>query len=321
MPSATKSPTLTFTPLHPTFGALVEGMQWELPTPQVLLDQVTAGAQKYGVLVFRNANLNNETHTAFSRQLGELEDVKAHIKAGRKMRFPEQPEIFDVANLDENGKLLTEEEDAVRKAGNKGNMLWHADMAYNPQRVSYSLLRAVEIPPPGTGGETEYLDSRTAYEDMPQDKKDKISGVITNNSLFHNRKLAAPEFFGDLEPLDSPMARHHLVQRHEGSGRMNLYVTSYAHHFDDQTLEQSKSLIDELIDYVSQDKYKLSVPYENNGDLVMWDNRAVLHRATPMGTYDGRHRRDMRRTSVKDDSPTAWGENGVGCSWQAGLAK
>lgn len=307
--------------MHPTFGAVVEGMNWELPTPQSLLDEVTAGAQKYGVLVFRNANLDNAQHIAFTRQLGDLEDVSAHIKAGRKMRFPEQPEIFDVANLDENGKLLTEAEDKVRKAGNKGNMLWHADMAYNPQRVSYSLLRAVELPPPGSGGETEYLDSRTAYEDLPAERKERLETLIANNSLFHNRKLAAPDVFGELEPLDQPMARHRLIQTHEGSGRKNLYITSYAHHFDGETLEQSKPLIDELINYVSQDKYKLAVPYENNGDLVFWDNRAVLHRATPMGSYDGRHRRDMRRTSVKDDSPTAWGENGVGCSWQAGLSK
>lgn len=321
MPSANQPAALTFTPLHPTFGADVQGMQWDLPTPKSLLEQIEQAAQKYGVIVFRDANLDNERHIAFSRQLGDLEDVKAHIKAGRKMRFPEQPEIFDVANLDENGKLLTEEEDAIRKAGNKGNMLWHADMAYNPQRVSYSMLRAVEIPPPGTGGETEYLDSRTAYEELPQETKDKIAPLVANNSLFHNRRLAAPEFFGDIEPLDQPMARHRLVQRHEGSGRMNLYVTSYAHHFDGQSLDESRPLINELLEHVSQDKYKLAVKYENNGDLVMWDNRAVLHRATPMGTYDGRYRRDMRRTSVKDNSSTAWGENGVGCTWQAGLSK
>lgn len=298
-------------------------MDWTLPTPPKLLDEVAAGAQKYGVIVFRNTPLDNDSHIAFTRQFGELEDVKAHIKAGRKMRFPEQPEIFDVANLDENGKLLTDEEDAVRKAGNKGNMLWHADMAYNPQRVSFSLLRAVEIPPPGTGGETEYLDSRTAYADLPEEKKEQIKDLVANNSLFHNRRLAAPEFFGDIEPLDQPMARHRLVQRHEPTGRMNLYVTSYAHHFDGQTLEESRPLVNELLDHVSQEKYKLAVPYEQNGDLVMWDNTAVLHRATPTGTgsYDGRYRRDMRRTSVKDQSPTAWGENGVGCSWQAGLSK
>ncbi|KAH7141871.1 hypothetical protein EDB81DRAFT_653944 [Dactylonectria macrodidyma] len=320
MPSAIKRSSLSFKPLHSIFGAAVEGMKWEVPVSQETIDEVLQAVHKYGVLVFRHANLDNEQHIAFSRQLGELDDVKAHIRAGRAMRFPDQPEIFDVSNLDEKGNVLTDV-DPVRKGANQGNTLWHADMAYNPQRCSYSLLRAVELPPSGTGGETQYLDSRTAYEDMPQEMKNRIDKLVTNNSLMHNRKLAAPDIFKDVEPLDSPMSRHRLVQFHEFSGRNNLYVTTYAHHFDGQTMEESKPLLEELLAWVSQPKYMLTVPYENNGDLVMWDNRAVLHRATSTGSYDGKYRRDMRRTTVKDVGKFGWGENGVGCSWQAGLSK
>ncbi|KAH7010390.1 hypothetical protein EDB80DRAFT_572915 [Ilyonectria destructans] len=317
---STATSNLEFIPLHATFGASVEGMTWNLPTPPELLDEVMNGVHKYGVLVFRKANLDNSQHIAFSRQLGELDDVKAHMKAGRAMRFPDQPEIFDVSNLDEHDRVVTDA-DPVRKGNNKGNTLWHADMAYNPQRCAYSLLRAVELPPRGTGGETEYLDSRTAYDDMPQDMKERVNKLITNNSLFHNRKLAAPDVFESIEPLDYPMSRHRLVQLHEGSGRNNIYVTTYAHHFDDSTMEKSKPLLEKLLAWVSQPKYKLAVKYEKDGDLVMWDNRAVLHRATETGTYDGKYRRDMRRTTVKDGGKFGWGENGVGCSWQAGLTK
>ncbi|KAF4847369.1 Alpha-ketoglutarate-dependent 2,4-dichlorophenoxyacetate dioxygenase [Colletotrichum siamense] len=320
MPSATSQPALSFTPLHPTFGASVEGMKWEAPVPQHVTAEILDGVHKYGVLVFRKANLDNEQHIEFSRQFGELDDVKAHIRAGRAMRFPHQPEIFDVSNLDEKGNVLTDVEPA-RLGANKGNLLWHADMAYNPQRCSYSLLRAVELPPKGTGGETQYLDSRTAYEDMPEQLRAKIDDLITNNSLMHNRKLAAPDIFKDVEPLDMPMSRHRLVQLHEDSGRKNLYVTTYAHHFDGVTMEESKPLLDELLAWVSQPKYMLTVSWENDGDLVMWDNRAVLHRATATGSYGGKHRRDMRRTTVKDGGNFGWGENGVGCSWQAGLSK
>ncbi|KAM5342250.1 hypothetical protein ACJ41O_013216 [Fusarium nematophilum] len=320
MPSAIKGNNLSFKPLHPTFGAAVEGMKWEVPVSQETIDEILEAVHKYGVLVFRHANLDNEQHIAFSRQLGDLDDVKAHIRAGRAMRFPDQPEIFDVSNLDEKGNVLTDV-DPVRKGANKGNTLWHADMAYNPQRCSYSLLRAVELPPSGTGGETQYLDSRTAYEDMPQEMKTKIDNLVTNNSLMHNRKLAAPDIFNHVEPLDSPMSRHRLVQFHEFSGRNNLYVTTYAHHFDGETMEESKPLLEELLAWVSQPKYVLTVPYENDGDLVIWDNRAVLHRATSTGSYDGKYRRDMRRTTVKDAGKFGWGENGVGCSWQAGLSK
>lgn len=319
MPSATGQSTLAFTPLHQTFGALVEGMQWDTSIPQATIDEICNAVHQYGVLVFRHANLDNKQHIDFSRRFGELDDVKAHIKAGRVMRFPDQPEIFDVSNLDKKGNILTNV-DRVRVASNKGNCLWHADMAYNPQRCAYSLLRAVELPPSGTGGETLYLDSRTAYEDLPEDMKIRIDRLITNNSLFHNRKLAAPDVFAAVEPLDSPMSRHKLVQVHEESGRKNVYVTTYAHHFDGQSMEESKPLLEELLQWVSQPKYMLTVKYKNNGDLVMWDNRAVLHRATASGTYGGKHKRDMRRTTVKDAGTNGWGENGVGCSWQAGLS-
>ncbi|OAL44226.1 Clavaminate synthase-like protein [Pyrenochaeta sp. DS3sAY3a] len=321
MPSATLPPTdLSFRQLHKTFGAEVEGMKWGPNIDQRVIDEITEAVTKYGVLVFRRANLDNETHIEFSRRFGELDDVKAHIKAGRAMRFPHQPEIFDVSNLDEHGAVLTDV-DPARRAANKGNTLWHADMAYNPQRCSYSLLRAVELPPKGMGGETEYLDTRTAYEDLPEEIKAKCKDLVTNCSLMHNRKLAAPEYFADIEPLDAPMSRHSLVQEHDYTGRKTLYITTYCHHFDGMTMEESKPLIDELLAWVSQPKYLLSVPYDNDGDLVMWDNRAVLHRATSGGRYDGKHKRDMRRTTVKDAGKSGWGLNGVGCTWQAGLSK
>ena len=133
--------------------------------------------------------------------------------------------------------------DPGRKEGAKGNHLWHSDMAFNPRRAKYSIIRAVELPPKGTGGETQYLDSRQAYADLDDKTKEEIEPLIINNSLFHNRKLAAPEFFAKVEPLDSNMARHRLVVPHDGDGRKNLYITTYGHHFDGETLEESKPLM------------------------------------------------------------------------------
>ena len=317
MPAA-ESSFISCTPLHPTFAAEVKGVDFSKPVDPSVIEEIRKAADKYGVLVFREANLSNQQHIAFSRQLGELDDVKVHVKAGRPMRFPDEPEIFDVSNLDEKGNVVTDA-DPGRKGASKGNCLWHADMAFNPRRAAFSLIRAVELPPKGTGGETQYLDSRTAYDDLPQETKDEIKDLITNNSLFHNRKLAAPDVFKNVEPLDSPMSRHRLVVPHEGSGRKNLYVTTYAHHFDGQTMEESKPLLEGLLAHVSQEKYKVEINYENNGDMILWDNRGVLHRATEGGSYEGKYKRDMRRTTVKDYGKYAWGENEVGTAWQAGL--
>ncbi|KAK4499758.1 hypothetical protein PRZ48_007944 [Zasmidium cellare] len=315
-------PTLTFKSLHPTFGAAVEGVDFSKPVTKDVLEEIKKGADRYGVLVFRGAHLNNESHIEFSKSLGDpnLYDVSAHIKAGRKMRFPEQPEIFDVSNVDDKGNIVTDA-DPARKEGNKGNFLWHADMVYNPRRALYSLLRAVSLPPAGTGGETQYLDSRTAYDELPQDLKDEIEPLITNNSLMHNRKLGSPEFFKHIEPLDQPMARYKLVAPHEGSGRKNLYMTTYAHHLDGKTWEESQVLFDKLWDHLTQEKYILTIYWDNDGDMVMWDNTAVLHRATSTGSYGEKYVRDMRRTTTKDSSAYSWGENDPNDPWEAGISQ
>ena len=318
MPSRIQDPTLSFKRLHPTFAVEVEGIDWSKPLPQSQIDEIVEAINREGVLIFRNANLDNDQHIDFSRQLGELDDVRVHMRAGRTFRFMDKPEIFDVSNLDNNNEIVTDA-DPGRKETSKGNLLWHADMVFNPQRALYSIIRAVELPPLGTGGETQYLDARTAYDDLSPEMKEKIEPLITNNSLFHNRKLAAPEFFKDVEPLDSPMSRHRLVVPHEGSGRKMLLVTTYAHHFDGETMEESKPLLDELMAHATQDKYVCTVKYENNGDMVMWDNTAVMHRATDTSRFAGKYRRDMRRTTVKDTGKYGWGENEIGTEWQAGL--
>lgn len=100
-PSRVDEATLKLRPLHSTFVAEVEGIDWtKVPLPDSQIREIEQAADKYGVLVFRNAHLNNEQHIEFSSQLGELDDVKVHIRAGRTFRFPDQPEIFDVSNLD-----------------------------------------------------------------------------------------------------------------------------------------------------------------------------------------------------------------------------
>ncbi|KAJ1325341.1 alpha-ketoglutarate-dependent 2,4-dichlorophenoxyacetate dioxygenase [Microdochium nivale] len=319
MPSALLAPALSLLPLHRTFGAEVQGMQWKDPIPESVIQEIKAAVHKYGVLIFRNAKLDNDQHIRFSRHFGDLDDVKAHTKAGRVQRFPDQPEIFDLSNLDEHGNLLTNP-NSMRVAAAKGNYLWHADMAYNPRRCSYSILRSVQLPPKGTGGETEFLDTRTAFADLPQEKQAELEALVTNNSLYHQRKLAAPKEFANVQPLAFPMSRHRLVSLHEQSGRKNLYVTTYAHHFDGKSMEESQPLIEELLAWISKPKYKLAVTWENDGDLLMWDNRAVIHRATVGGSYGMTHKRDMRRTTVRDSGMSAYGENGVGACWQAGMS-
>ncbi|GAD93945.1 conserved hypothetical protein [Paecilomyces variotii No. 5] len=310
MPGITAQPSLKLInvkELHPTFGAEISGIDFSKPVDDDVFQEVLAAITKYGVCVFRQAGLDDERHVEFARKFGELDDVTPYIAGGRAHRLP-YFELFDVGNIDLDGSIFAI--DNVRRDWNKGNSLFHVDSSFNPRRAGYSLLRAHELPPKGTGGNTEYADTRTAFEELPEDLKAELlsNDYIAAHSLWHSRKVAAPETFKDINPDDYPYSRHKLVQIHEPSGRMNLYVAAHVHHIEGLPDEKSKELFNKLYEHCKQPKYVLSVEWEKDGDLILWDNTCVMHRATG-GSFEGKFKRDMRRATVHDGSSTAWGFN------------
>ena len=143
------------------------------------------------VLVFRRAQLDDARHVAFAAQLGELDDSTPYFKAGRKHRLAPYTELFDLSNLDDDGNRVST--DSLRYQLGLGNGLFHVDSALNPRRAGYSILRTHRLPPKGTGGATAFADSRTAYADLDNATIEKINNYVVNNSLWHSRRLAAPE--------------------------------------------------------------------------------------------------------------------------------
>ncbi|KAH9866569.1 hypothetical protein J1614_008259 [Plenodomus biglobosus] len=251
--------------------------------------------------------MDDTAHVEFSRKLGELDDIRPYMTSGRKLRY-QYYELFDAGNIDDDGNII---DPASPKAQyQKGNSLWHVDSSFNPRRSSYSLLRAHELPPRAHNASTDFADSRSAFTDLPYPLKQALleNDYAAAHSLAHSRKLAAPDFFADITLTPSAMNVHRIAQLHEPSGRMNLYIAAHAHHVVGLEEGASKELLEELMRHVTQDKYTVSVVWKGVGDLVIWDNTAVLHRAGE-GSYAGRFRRDLRRTTVHDASSTAWGLN------------
>ncbi|KAK3321481.1 alpha-ketoglutarate-dependent 2,4-dichlorophenoxyacetate dioxygenase [Cercophora scortea] len=303
--------TITVKELHPTFGAEVSGVDFENSTDEQF-DEIVAAMAKYGFCVFRSTPLTDATHVSFSRRFGSLDNIARFLTPGRALRY-EHLELFDASNLDTSGAILPA--NSPRAHSSRGNRLFHTDSSFNPRRASFSLLRAVELPPPETGGNTDFADSRTAWDRLPDDMKaellrDDWTGAF---SMAHSRKLGSPEFFADMDPVEAaPMARHKIVQVHEASGRVGLYVGAHLHHLEGEGMsaERSKALVEFLNAWCQRKEFVVSVKWEREGDLVIWDNRAVLHRAGEW-SGDGVFRRDMRRTTVHDDGERAWGENVV----------
>ncbi|ORY04483.1 alpha-ketoglutarate-dependent 2,4-dichlorophenoxyacetate dioxygenase [Clohesyomyces aquaticus] len=262
--------------------------------------------------------MDDTAHVEFSRRLGDLDDIRPYMTAGRKMRYAYY-ELFDAGNVDEEGKVI--DPNSPKAQFIQGNALFHVDSSFNPRRASFSLLRAYELPPPGHGGNTDFADSRTAFDELPETLKSELlqNDYAAAHCMAHSRKQGAPEFFKDLEVDNQPMHLHKIAQVHEPSDRMNLYVAAHAHHVVGVDKEKSDALLKQLLDHTTQEKYRVSVAWDNPGDMIIWDNTCVLHRAGG-GTFAGKFKRDLRRTTVHDSSSTAWGLNEKGKDTRPGFS-
>jgi alpha-ketoglutarate-dependent 2,4-dichlorophenoxyacetate dioxygenase len=271
-----------------SFVAEVEGVDFSRPVSAETLAAIIAAMDRYAVCVFRATGLDDDSHIAFSRLLGELEFSPKLF--GKRGRFA-HPELFDAGNLDADGNIL---KDDRRRSFNKGNALWHTDSSFNARRSSYSLLLAHTVPP--VGGDTEFADMRAAYRSLPPELQERCEPLVAEHWLWHSRMLAGFPPPTAAERDAKPAAHHRLVQTHPGSGLKTLYLASHASHIVGWPIEEGRRLIEDLLERATRPELVRSVAWRQPGDLVIWDNRCSMHRATPFD--DARYPRDMRRTTV-----------------------
>ena len=275
-------------PILPRFGAECSGLDLTRPLGADEVEQVTDAMDQWGVTVWRNTGMNDDQHVEFSRNFGYLERVPQ--REGVRYRLA-QRELFDASNLNVDGEI-TQDEAAIQYR--KGDRLWHTDSAFMEKRTSYSILLAHEVPPEGGG--TSFADTRSAYEDLPQDMKDRLEGKVGVNSLWWSRKLAGADI-SDEEIEARPKARHPLVHVHKGSGRKALFIAAHTMDIEGMPKEEGRALIRELIEHATQPQYVFSVEW-HAGDMVIWDNLCSMHRGGDYA-YD-KYKRDMRRTTVRE---------------------
>jgi len=279
---------LTVKPILPRFGAECSGLDLTRPLSEDEVRQVTEAMDTWGVCIYRNTGMNDDQHVAFSRNFGYLERVPR--REGVRFRLPHR-ELFDASNLNVEGEI-TQDEAAIQYR--KGDRLWHTDSAFMEKRTSYSLLLAHEVPP--EGGETWFADTRSAYEDLPQEMKDFLEGKVGINTLWWSRKMAGADI-PDEEIDQRPKARHPLVHVHAGSGRKALFIAAHTMDIEGMPREEGRALIRQLIEHATQPQYVFSVKW-HVGDLVIWDNLCTMHRG---GDFDyAKYKRDMRRTTVRE---------------------
>ncbi len=277
------------------FVGEVSGVDLARPLTPDEVAAIEAGMDRYAVLMFRDQKITDEQQMAFSRNFGALEDAR-----GGNITKPEdkrlQTGMNDVSNLGRDGQPLPR--DSRVRLFNLGNMLWHSDSSFRPIPAKYSLLSARVVNP--TGGNTEFADMRAAYDALGASTKALVEDLICEHSLMYSRGSLGMLDYSEEERAMFRPVRQRLVRTHPVSGRKSLYLSSHAGAIIGMPMPEARILLKDLNEHATQPKF-VYVHHWRVGDLVMWDNRQMMHRVR---RYDESQPRDMRRTTVAGDAAT-----------------
>jgi alpha-ketoglutarate-dependent 2,4-dichlorophenoxyacetate dioxygenase len=281
--------------IHPVFVGEVSGIDISGPLSREEVAAVEAGMDRYAVLVFRDQKVTDEEQMAFSRNFGALEDAR-----GGNITKPEdkrlQTGMNDVSNLGRDGRPL--DRDFRQRLFNLGNMIWHSDSSFRAIPAKYSLLSARVVNP--TGGNTEFADMRAAYDALDPQTKAQIEDFVCEHSLMYSRgSLGLLDYSEEERAMFRPV-RQRLVRTHPMTGRQSLYLSSHAGAILGMPMPEARILLRELTEHATQPRF-VYVHAWRPWDLVMWDNRQMMHRVR---RYDDTQPRDMRRTTVAGDGAT-----------------
>jgi alpha-ketoglutarate-dependent 2,4-dichlorophenoxyacetate dioxygenase len=282
---------LTFRRLHPHFVAEVGPVDLREVRDADTLAEIRVGMDEHAVLVVRDQAFTDEDQLAFALRF----DGQLHTKTGtsvlRRNRFGNEA-LSDISNVDENGDVLRS--DDRRRMYGLGNRLWHTDASFQDPPGRYSMLHARVVP--AVPADTEFADTRAAYDALPAETKASLEGLRVHHSIAYSRQTLGFEFSKEEEERLKG-AIHPLVRTLPRSGRRALYVASHASGIVDWPVPEGRLLLRELIEHATRPEFVYRHAWRV-ADLVIWDNRATMHRARPFD--DARHRRELRRVTTLD---------------------
>jgi alpha-ketoglutarate-dependent 2,4-dichlorophenoxyacetate dioxygenase len=284
---------MRITPVHPMFGAEIRGIDVAAPLDAVTLEALRGALDGYGVVVIPDQErLDDDAQIAFCQNFGTLQtSITLHRKdAPRRMT---RDELTELSNIDGAGQRIASD-DTKRKLQLPGR-LWHSDNSFRSPPGLFTFLHARVVPP--EGGDTEFADMRAAYDELDEATRDRLCGLQVIHSLARSRELVGAPPLSPEERVNLPDTIQPLVRVHPASGRKSLYLSSHARDVVGMDEREGRALLAELTDHATQARFVYSHKW-SAGDMVIWDNRCTMHRATPFP--EDRYRRDMRRTSVAD---------------------
>lgn len=280
-------------PLSPAIGAEVRGAKLSEPIDEASFNEIFEAWLDHQVLLFRGQSLSDAHLVAFSRRFGTL-DAAPRNEASNKYNdghVTDMPEVTVISNVIQNGVPIG--------ALGDGESAWHTDMSYMPRPPSASILYGLETPP--AGGDTGFANMYLAYETLPADLK----AVVETHRCIHDATYTSAGGLrkGVTEVTDvrqAPGAHHPMVRTHPISGRPALFLGRRRNAYIlGLPVEESERLLDRIWAHASQPHFTFHHKWRV-GDVIMWDNRCVMHRRD---SFDPSSRRVMHRTQVQGDEP------------------
>ena len=275
--------------LGTTLGVEIIGFNLKKNIDKNIIGQVSDLLSQFSVVVIRDQNITNEQHIYFSEYFGDLEVTKAGTNgAGSK--------LIILQNFDEDGNIVPPTD--RQRLNNLANQEWHSDSSFKKIPSKLSILSAKMIP--AKGGNTEFLSMRAVYNALPKKLKSNIEDKVCWHDYSYGRSKIDANLVTADEKKALPPVKQKLVLNNKKYGK-SLYIGAHCSKIDGMNDDESQNLLDEIYEYIDNESHVYShiwKPY----DLIMWDNRAVLHRATPIkGKVE---KRLMVRTTIAGEAST-----------------
>ncbi|HEY4342957.1 MAG TPA: TauD/TfdA family dioxygenase [Parvibaculum sp.] len=278
-------------PTGTALGAEVRGLDLTRPLSLETFDAIQQAWYDHMVLLFRGQKLSDDDLIAFSQHFGALDIAPASGTDMAGAQEKSRPEIWIISNVVENGK-------PIGALGDK-EAEWHTDMSYVEEPPMASVLHSLEIP--AKGGDTSFANMYKALETLPADLRREIEGRMCNHD-------SSTTSVGELRAgagavLDvrvAPGAKHPMIRTHPATGGKALYLGRRLNaYIPGLELDASEKLLDALWAHCTKPEFAWTHRWRV-GDLLIWDNRAAIHRRD---SFNGSERRVMHRTQIKGDRP------------------
>ena len=279
---------LRITPTKATLGALVHGIDLARLDDETFAT-IEAAWHDFGILIFPEQNLSEAAHVAFSRRFGTLERNVTANDVG------DNPEVVVLSNVMDGGGLWAPDSDHGLFL--KGNCYWHTDSSFKRVPAKGSILAARIVP--NVGGETEYADMRAAYDALAPGMHEFLRGKAAVHSYAYSQGLIGGMGALSQDEWDAvPPVEHPLIRAHPATGRRSLYIGRHASHIAGEDVEEGRGLLRRLCEQACRPPRVYKHRWRA-GDMVMWDNRCVLHRGYDYPSDQPRH---MVRTTIAGES-------------------